>query len=80
MVTPPASAMSHSPLSRFWEAMWIATSDVEHAVCTLMLGPVRFRLYEMRVDRKSLSLPVWRTRKRPTDSINSGFESRLNIM
>ena len=44
MVMPPASAMSHSPLSKLWQAMWIATSEVEHAVCTVTLGPRRFSL------------------------------------
>ena len=37
--TPPASAMSHSPASRLWQARWTATSEVEQAVCTLTLGP-----------------------------------------
>ena len=41
MVTPPAKAMSHSKLSRLWQARCTATSDVEQAVCTLMLGPRR---------------------------------------
>ena len=39
MVTPPASARSHSPFSRLCAARWIATSDVEQAVCTATLGP-----------------------------------------
>ena len=42
--TPPASAMSHSPSSRLWQAWWIATSEVEHAVCTVTLGPRRLSL------------------------------------
>ncbi len=37
-MTPPARAMSHSPDSRLWQARWMATRDVEHAVCTLTLG------------------------------------------
>ena len=49
METPPASAMSHSPLSRLWQARWTATSEVEQAVCTPMAGPRRFSLYETRV-------------------------------
>ena len=44
MDTPPASAMSHSQLSRLWQARWMATSDVEHAVWMAMLGPRRFSL------------------------------------
>ena len=58
MVTPPAKAMSHSPFSSDWQAMWVATSEVEQAVCTLTLGPLRSRMNDARVDRKSLSLPV----------------------
>src|SRR3712207_8745485 len=48
-------------------AMWIATREVEQAVCTLTLGPLRFRRYETPVERKSLSLPVWRSRNMPTE-------------
>ena len=33
--TPPARAMSHSPLSRLWTARCTATSEVEQAVCTV---------------------------------------------
>ena len=44
METPPASAMSHSPLSKLWHAMWVATSEVEHAVWMVRLGPLRFNL------------------------------------
>ncbi len=38
--------MSHSPASRLWQARCTATSDVEHEVCTVMLGPVSPNLYE----------------------------------
>ena len=44
METPPAKAISHSPLSRLWQAKWTATNDVEQAVCTTTLGPSRFNL------------------------------------
>jgi hypothetical protein len=44
MATPPASATSHSSPNRLWHAMWMATSEVEHAVCTATLGPLRFSL------------------------------------
>src|SRR5919107_1527400 len=57
----------------------MATSDVEQAVCTLMLGPRRLSRYDSRVARKSLSLPVWRSRNQPTFRTSSGFDSRLNI-
>ena len=40
----PASAISHSPARIAWQARCTATSDVEQAVCTLMLGPVRLSL------------------------------------
>ena len=40
----PTSAMPLSPERIDWQARCIATSEVEHAVCTLMLGPVRFSL------------------------------------
>ena len=56
--TPPASAMSHSPFSRLWQARWTATSEVEQAVWTVQLGPRRLSLYDTRVVRKSLSLPT----------------------
>ncbi len=38
-LTPPAMARSHSPLRRFWLAVWIAVSDDEQAVSIAMLGP-----------------------------------------
>jgi hypothetical protein len=42
--TPPASAMSHSWLSRLWQAKWTATSEVEQAHCTAWLDPFRLSL------------------------------------
>jgi hypothetical protein len=41
--TPPASAMSVSPLRRLWHAMWIATNELEQAVSIATAGPCRFR-------------------------------------
>ncbi len=38
-VTPPASAMSHSPLRSAWQARCRVTSDEEQAVSTVMAGP-----------------------------------------
>ena len=38
-LTPPASARSHSPLRRPWQARCTATSDDEQAVSTAMPGP-----------------------------------------
>ena len=50
--------MSVSSVSRLWQARWIATSELEHALWTVTLGPLRSSLYEMRVAMKSLSLPI----------------------
>jgi hypothetical protein len=44
MVTPPASAMSHSPDSSACAAKCTATSEVEQAVCTLIDGPFRSKM------------------------------------
>ena len=38
-----ARARSHSPESRLWQALWVATREVEQAVWMLMLGPVRLK-------------------------------------
>ena len=42
--------------SRLCVARWTATSDVEHAVCTLTAGPRRSSLCDTVVAKKSLSL------------------------
>src|SRR5436190_20736406 len=55
----------------------MATKEVEQAVWIERLGPRRFRWYDTRVDRKSLSLPVWRTRKKPVLSIKLRFGARF---
>ena len=39
-LTPPASARSHSPARRLWQARWTATSDDEQAVSTADAGPL----------------------------------------
>lgn len=56
-VTPPARAMSHSPLSSPWLARWTATREVEHAELTFTLGPVRPSLKETHMGRWSLPVP-----------------------
>ena len=38
-VTPPASAIEHSPERSAWQARCSATSDDEHAVSTVTAGP-----------------------------------------
>ncbi|RPK55250.1 hypothetical protein EES42_42605 [Streptomyces sp. ADI95-17] len=40
-VTPPASAIVHSPDRRAWIAQCRATRDDEHAVSTVTAGPSR---------------------------------------
>ncbi len=40
-LTPPASASVASPLRRLWQATCTATSDEEHSVSTVTLGPWR---------------------------------------
>src|SRR4051812_6510874 len=45
-VAPPARAMSHSRLSRLWQARCPATREVEHAVWMFTLGPWRLSLYD----------------------------------
>jgi hypothetical protein len=65
--TPPASASVLSPERRLWQARWIATSDDEHAVSTVMLGPSRPNVYESRPAGKECPLPVtvWMSRGPP---------------
>jgi hypothetical protein len=46
---PPARAMPQRPARRLSIACVIATSEVEHAVCTLTAGPVRLSLCATRV-------------------------------
>ena len=41
MATPPARARSQWPARRLSIARIVATSEVEHAVCTLTAGPSR---------------------------------------
>ena len=50
-LTPPASASSHSPARRLWQARCTATSDEEQAVSTAMLGPCRPRTCDSRPAR-----------------------------
>ena len=58
--TPPAIAISQSPLRIAWLARWIAVSDDEHIVSSAMLGPCRFRKYETRfaIDREHRARPA----------------------
>jgi hypothetical protein len=58
MLTPPATATSHSRSTSDWQARCTAVSELEHAVCTVIAGPCRSSRYATRVARKSLSLPM----------------------
>ena len=49
MSTPPARAMSHSKALRALQALSMDSSEVEHPVVALTLGPVRSSWYETRV-------------------------------
>ncbi|RPK57372.1 hypothetical protein EES42_39175 [Streptomyces sp. ADI95-17] len=57
-VTPPASAMVHSPDRSDWTARCRATSDDEHAVSTVTAGPWSPRVYETRPETTLAALPV----------------------
>ncbi|GGV10454.1 hypothetical protein GCM10010245_19720 [Streptomyces spectabilis] len=57
-VTPPARAISHSPLCRACTARCRATSDDEHAVSTVTAGPSRPKVYERRPEATLAALPV----------------------
>jgi len=47
--TPPAIAMAVRPWRKSWHARWIAVSELEHIVSTVMLGPCKFRQKEVRL-------------------------------
>ncbi len=51
-VTPPASAMVHSPDRSAEQARWTATSDDEHAVSMLIAGPSRPNVYAIRPEAR----------------------------
>ncbi len=59
-LTPPASTSWLSPLRRLWHAVWIATSDDEHAVSMAMQGPRSPRVKEMRPAAALSAVPVAR--------------------
>src|SRR5215207_2236905 len=48
-LTPPIRARSHSPVRTLLAARSSATSDEEHAVSTMKLGPRRSKQYEIRL-------------------------------
>ena len=57
-LTPPASAMSHSPWRMLRQAWCTDTSDDEHAVSSATLGPRRSKKYEMRLAAMLPVVPV----------------------
>ncbi|GAB1515300.1 hypothetical protein JCM33774_73430 [Actinophytocola sp. KF-1] len=59
--TPPASAISDSPVRMLWHARCTAASDDEHAVSMAMLGPRRSSSYDSRFARmlRCVPVPVW---------------------
>ena len=60
IVTPPASAIVHSPDRSAWQARCSATSDDEHAVSTDTAGPSRPSTYATRPDTTLPEFPVSR--------------------
>ncbi len=57
-VTPPSSAMSHSPSRSARLAQCRATSDEEHAVSSVTAGPSSPKAYATRPDTTLAALPV----------------------
>ena len=67
-LAPPASARSHSPARRLWQARCTATSEDEHAVSMVRLGPRRSRKYDRRPDGRSGRYPVVMWKSTPSGS------------
>jgi hypothetical protein len=65
-VTPPASAIEHSPDRNACAAKCIAVNDDEHAVSTDTAGPCNPKQYDTRPDATLAVVPVnTRTRRPP---------------
>ncbi|MCY1304086.1 hypothetical protein D9M70_538280 [compost metagenome] len=58
MLTPPTIAVSISPDVRARIAWSSATSEEEQAVSTVMLGPLRPKICEIRLETIDSVLPV----------------------
>jgi hypothetical protein len=67
-LTPPASAMSHSPERMALRARCTAVSDEEQAVLTVRLGPRKFIRNEMRLANSLVTEPGPRYSPRCRDS------------
>ncbi|RPK55238.1 hypothetical protein EES42_42610 [Streptomyces sp. ADI95-17] len=74
-VTPPTSAMEHSPARRACAARCRATRDDEHAVSTVIAGPSRPKAYEIRPESTLVALPVSRWPPRPSSSPEFGADA-----
>ncbi len=57
-VTPPASAIEHSPARSARTARCSATRDDEHAVSTVTAGPSKPKLYATRPQSTLVAVPV----------------------
>ena len=68
-VTPPAMAMRQRPARICSQAMWTAVRADEQAVSIDMLGPRRFRQYEMRLAAMLWALPVGECGLMPARSV-----------
>ena len=58
MLTPPASARSHSPFQILSAARCTATSELEHAVSMVMLGPRKSKANEILFASIVIIIPV----------------------
>ncbi len=58
MFTPPARARSHSPFQMLCAARCTATSEPEHAVSIVMLGPRKSKACEIRFASIVIIIPV----------------------
>jgi hypothetical protein len=58
VATPPARAAVHSPERRLRQARCTATAEEEHAVSTVMAGPVQPNWCAIRPARKARRFPV----------------------
>ena len=55
--TPPARAISDSPVRILSQARWIATREEELAVSMVKLGPLQLKKYEILAAKMAISLP-----------------------
>src|SRR5580704_16769166 len=72
---PPTIESSQPSYATERYARWVATRDDEHPVSTVMLGPWRSKVYEIRFDRIVSDAPtaVCASRRRRLSSLYSRF-------